>query len=113
MNSLIADDYNNNNHTVSTLTDAAQHMAARNLFCNLDCSQAYRCLQMADQQSIELLAFNFASRTFAYPRLAQQLAVPYWHFRALYANTLIQLSKLINVHKMLTILAWPPIPLIS
>ena len=29
---------------------------------------------MADQQSIELLAFNFASRTFAYTRLAQGLS---------------------------------------
>ena len=29
---------------------------------------------MADQQSIELLAFNFASRTFAYQRLAQGLS---------------------------------------
>ena len=29
---------------------------------------------MADQQSIELLAFNFASRTFAYRRLAQRLS---------------------------------------
>ena len=44
INPLIADDYINNNHTVSTLTDAAQHMAGKNLFCKLDCSQAYRCL---------------------------------------------------------------------
>ena len=73
-NTLIADDYINNNHPVSTLTDAAQHMAGKNLFCKLDCSQAYHCLQMADQQSIELLAFNFASRTFAYRRLAQGLS---------------------------------------
>ena len=29
---------------------------------------------MADQQSIELLAFNFASKTFAYRRLAQGLS---------------------------------------
>ena len=29
---------------------------------------------MTDQQSIELLAFNFASRTFAYRRLAQGLS---------------------------------------
>ena len=71
INTLIADDYINNNHPVSTLTDAAQHMAGKNLFCKLDCSQAYHCLQTADQQSIELLAFNFASRTFAYRRLAQ------------------------------------------
>ena len=74
INTLIADDYINNNHPVSTLTDAAQHMAGKNLFCKIDCSQAYHCLQMADQQSIELLAFNFASKTFAYRRLAQGLS---------------------------------------
>ena len=74
INTLIADDYINNNHPVSTLTDAAQHMAGKNLFCKVDCSQAYHCLQMADQQSIELLAFNFASRIFAYRRLAQGLS---------------------------------------
>ena len=74
INTLIADDYINNNHPVSTLTDAAQHMAGKNLFCKLDCSQAYHCLQMADQQSIELLTFNFAKRTFAYRRLAQGLS---------------------------------------
>ena len=74
INTLIADDYINNNHPVSTLTDAAQHMAGKNLFCKFDCSQAYHCLQMADQQSIELLAFNSASRTFAYRRLAQRFS---------------------------------------
>ena len=74
INTLIADDYINNNHPVSTLTDAAQHMAGKNLFSKLDCSQAYHCLQMADQQSIKLLALNFASRTFAYRRLAQGLS---------------------------------------
>ena len=40
INRLIADDYINNNHVVSTLTDAAQHMAGKHLFCKLDCSQA-------------------------------------------------------------------------
>ena len=74
INTLIADDYINNNHPVNTLTDAAQHMARKNLFCKFDCSRAYHCLQMVDQQSIELLAFNFASRTFAYRRLAQGLS---------------------------------------
>ena len=73
INTLNADDYINDNRPVSTLTDAAQHMAQKNLFCTLDCSQAYHCLQKADQQSIKLLAFNFASRTFAYRRLAQGL----------------------------------------
>ena len=74
INNLISDDYINNNHPVSTLTDAAQHMAGKKLFCKLDCSQAYHCLPMADQKSIEMLAFNFASRTFAYRRLAQGLS---------------------------------------
>ena len=49
-------------------------MAGKKLFCKLDCSQAYHCLQMADQRSIEMLAFNFASRTFTYRRLAQGLS---------------------------------------
>ena len=71
INSLIADDYTNNNHPVSTMSDSAQHLAGKSLFCKLDCSQAYHCLQMGDQQSVEMLAVNFASRTFAYKRLAQ------------------------------------------
>ena len=74
INCLIADDYTNNNHPVSTLSDAAQHLAGKSLFCKLGCSQAYRCLQMADQRSVEVLAFNFASRTFAYKRHAQGLS---------------------------------------
>ena len=74
INTLIANDYTNNNHPVSTLSDAAQHLAGKSLFCKLDCSQAYHCLQMADQRSVEMLAFNFASRTFAYRRLAQGLS---------------------------------------
>ena len=74
INTLIADDYTNNNHPVSTLSDAAQHLAGKSLFCKLDCSQAYHCLQMADQLSVEMLAFNFASRTSAYKRLAQGLS---------------------------------------
>ena len=74
INILIADDYTNNNDPVSTLSDAAQHFAGNSLFCKLDCSQAYHCLQMTDQRSVELLAFIFASRTFAFKRLAQGLS---------------------------------------
>ena len=73
INTLIADDYTNNIHPVSTLSDAAQHWVGISLFCKLDCSQAYHCLQMADQRSVEMLAFDFASKTFAYRRLAQGL----------------------------------------
>ena len=74
INSLIVDDYTNNNYPVSTLSDTVQHLAEKSLFCKLDCSQAYHCLQMADQRSVEMLAFNFVSRTFAYKRLAQGLS---------------------------------------
>ena len=74
INTLRADDYTNNNHPVSTLSDAAQHLAVKSLFCKLDCSHAYHCLQMANQRSVEMLAFNFASRPFAYKRLAQGLS---------------------------------------
>ena len=74
INNMIADDYTNNNHPVSTLLDAAQHLAGKSLFCKLDCSQKYHCLQMADQRSVEMLAFNSASRTFAYEKLAQGLS---------------------------------------
>ena len=72
--SLIVDDYTNINHPDSTLSDATQHLAAKSLFCELDCSQAYHCLLMADQRSVEMLPFNFASRTFAYKRLTQGLS---------------------------------------
>ena len=71
---LISDENTNNNHQVSILTDAAQQMAGKKLFCKLDCSQASHCLPMADQKPIEMLAFNFASRTFAYRRLSQGLS---------------------------------------
>ena len=74
INSFIADDYTNNNHPVNTLSDAAQYFAGKSLFCKLDCSQAYHCLQMADQRSVEMLAFSFASRTLEYKRLAQGIS---------------------------------------
>ena len=45
-------------------------MARKELFCKPECSQAYHYLEIADQSSIEMLSFNFASRTFAYRRLA-------------------------------------------
>ena len=66
-------DYISNNHAVSTLIEAAQCIAGTNFFSRLDCSQAYRCLELVDQPSIDLLAFNFASGTFAHRRLAQGL----------------------------------------
>ena len=74
IDTLIADDYTNNNQPVCILSDAAQLLSGKSLFCKLDFSQAYHCLQMADQRSVEMLAFNFPSKTFAYKRLAQGLS---------------------------------------
>ena len=73
INHLIKNDYGEHNHPITTGSDAAQHMAGKNNFCKLDCSQAYHCIPMADEQSIQLLSFNFGSRTFAFLRLAQGL----------------------------------------
>ena len=96
INALISDDYINNNHPISTLSDAAQHLAGKELFCKLDCSQAYHCLQMADQRSVELLAFNFASRTFAYKRLAQGLSRALSEFSSFMRE---YLDKVIKAHQ--------------
>ena len=74
LNTLISDDYINNNNPVRRSTDAMQQMAGKNFFCKTDCFQAHHCLQMTDQRSIEVLAFNFATTTFAYRRLAQGLS---------------------------------------
>ena len=41
--SLNADDYINNNHPVSTLSDAAKLLTELSFFCKLDCSQANHC----------------------------------------------------------------------
>ena len=73
VNHLLRHDYVNSNFPISNMTDATNHFAGKKLFCKLDCSQAYHCVQMADDLSVQLLAFNFASRTFAYTCLAQGL----------------------------------------
>ena len=73
VNHLLRHDYLDSNFPISNLTDATNHFAGKNLVCKLDCSQAYRYVQMADDLSFQLLAFNFASRTFAYNCLNQGL----------------------------------------
>ena len=74
INNLITEDYTNNNYPVSTLSDAAQHMAGKDYSASLTVHKLIHVLQMADKRSVEMLAFNFASRTFAYRRLAQGLS---------------------------------------
>ena len=94
---LNADNYTNNIHPVSTPSDAAQRLAGKSLFCTLNCSRAYHCLQMADQRSVEMLAFSFASRTFAHKGPAQGLSRYCPFFQASCVSIWTQLSKLTNV----------------
>ena len=54
---------------------------------------------MADQRSVELFAFNVASRTFAYRRLAQGLSRALSAFSS-FMRVWIQSSKRTNVHNM-------------
>ena len=68
---LIADDYTN--HPVSTLSDAAQHLAGKFIFCKV--------------------AFNSASKTFAYKRLAQGLSKSACTFSSLVSENLDPVVK--------------------
>ena len=74
INHSIKTDYIHSNFPISNMTDASNHFARKSLFTKLDCSQAYHCVQMADDLSVQLLAFNFGSRTYAYKCLAQGLS---------------------------------------
>ena len=73
VNHLLRHDYLNSNFRFSNMRDATNHFAGKNLFCKLDCSQAYHCVQMADDLSVRLLVLNFAYRRFAYHCLTQGL----------------------------------------
>ena len=73
VNHLLKNGYVNTNFPISNMSDAINYFAGKKLFTKLDCSQAYHCVQMADDVSVQLLAFNFASRTLAYKCLAQGL----------------------------------------
>ena len=52
VNNLNSDDFINNNHLVSTLVDAAQHMSDKKFFSKLDCSQAYHSLPSDGRSSV-------------------------------------------------------------
>ena len=74
VNHLIRHDYDSHNFPISSIADIGHHLAGKRLFAKLDCSQAFHVVQMADIESIQLLAFNFEGRTYAYQRLAQGLS---------------------------------------
>ena len=74
INHSLKNDYINSIFPISNITDASNHFAGKSLFTKLDCSQAYHCVQMADDLSVQLLAFNFGSRIYAYKCLTQGLS---------------------------------------
>lgn len=74
INHLLRHDYDSHNFPISSLANAGNHLAGKKYFSKLDCSQAFHVVQMADIESVQLLAFNFESRTYAFLRLAQGLS---------------------------------------
>ena len=48
VNHLLKNDYLNANFPISNMTDATNHFAGKTYFTKLDCSQAYHCVQKAD-----------------------------------------------------------------
>ena len=73
VNHFLRNDYSNKIFPITDMTDAVYHFAGKTLLTKIDCSQACHCVQMADSLSVQLLSFNFASRTYANTRLAQGL----------------------------------------
>ena len=76
VNNPLKNDYHSTNFPISNMADATSHFAVKTLFTKPDCSQAYNCLQMANDTSVQLLAFNFSSRTYAYKCFARGLSKP-------------------------------------
>ena len=73
VNHLLCKVYSDNNFPISIMREAVHHFAGKTLITKLECSQAYHSVQMADPLSVQILSFNFASRTYASTRLAQGL----------------------------------------
>ena len=94
---LIAQDYTNNYHPVSTLSDAAQHLAGKPPFCKFDCPQAYHCLQTSGQsessRSILLAEFLPTKNLHKFSAEADRCLI----FQVSCVSAWTQLSKLTNV----------------
>ena len=80
VNHLLRQDYRDSNFPISNMSDATNHFAGKSLLNKFDCSQAYHCVQ--------LLAFNYSSRTYAYKCLAQGHAKSVTGFSAFIRNYL-------------------------
>ena len=93
INNMISHDYINNNQPVSTLTNVAQHMAGKKTLLPIRLFAGLPLFKMADQRSIEMLAFNFASRTFGYRRLAHGLSRALSAFSSFIRKNLVKVIR--------------------
>ena len=86
-NNLISDDYIHNNHSVSTLTDAAENMAGKKFFCKLDCSQAYHTVcKWPTDGLLNCLHLNSPAERSPIANWHKVSVVPFQFFLASYAN---------------------------
>ena len=111
INTLIADDYINKNHPASTLSDAAQHLAGRSLFCEFDCSQTIIVCRWRTNGQWKCLLSNFTAEllpTGDLHNVSADLCLP---LRDSFASTWTQLSRLTIVLNTWTILEFQPIML--
>ena len=70
INHLLKHHYGEHNHPVTAISNATQQIAAKKFLYRLNWSQEYHCMQVADEQSVQLIPFSFGSRTLAYQHLA-------------------------------------------
>ena len=101
---LNADDYTTINHPVSILSDAAQRLAGKSLFCKLDCSQVYHYFQMVDQ-GLHSISLAQPLPTKDLHKVSTDLCLL---FLSSMQECLSQLSKLINVLNTWKILELQP-----
>ena len=73
INHILRHAYTNNNFPIPTMSDASALLPGEKIFRTMDCFKAYFSMQMTDEKSVQLLAFIFGGRTFAFKRLAQGL----------------------------------------
>ena len=111
INTLIADDYINHNHPVSTLSDVAQHLAGKSPFCKLDCSNrntACRWRTNVRWKFLHLVLLAEPLPTEDLHKVSADLCLLFW---ASCASTWTQFLKLTNVLNTWMILELQPIML--
>ena len=69
INHSLKNDSNNSDFPISNMIYASNHFVGKNLLIKLDFSQAYHCVQLADDLSVRLLAFNFRYDTNAWAKV--------------------------------------------